>query len=146
ADDVAQAEHHLDMISDDFLPMSNLIADAIPGMLEEAPAQTARVADRVRGNLAALHRLLDADKRSGDGVVDVLRSEGGWNVLVRFPSSIDENALGLRLAHDFHMNCQPGYYFDMQSNGFLSISLLPEPAQFERNVRIILEAVHRELA
>lgn len=146
AEDVAQAERHLDMISDDFLPMSNLIADRIPTMLEEATTQTKRVAARVRGNMAALHRLLDADKQSGDGVVDVLRSEGGWNVLLRFPSSIDENALGLRLAHGFHMNCQPGYYFDMQSNGFLSISLLPEPTQFECNVRIILEAVHRELA
>lgn len=144
--DVAQAERRLDMISDDFLPMGNLIADEIPAMLEEAPAQTARVAARVRGNMAVLRRLLDADKRDGDGVVDVLRSEGGWNVLVRFPSSIDENSLGLRLAHDFRMNCQPGYYFDMQSNGFLSISLLPEPETFERNVRIILEAVHRELA
>lgn len=145
ADDVAQAKRHLDMISDDFLPMSNIISARIPGMLEETPRQTARIGERVRGNLALLHSILDADKTDGDGVVDVMRSEGGWNVLVRFPSTIDENDLGLRLARDYGMNCQPGYYFDMDSNGFLSISLLPEPTVFEANVRTILAAVHDEL-
>ncbi|MDD6373709.1 MAG: pyridoxal phosphate-dependent aminotransferase [Bifidobacteriaceae bacterium] len=144
-DDVAQAERHLDMISDDFLPMSDIIVDAIPSLLGEAQQQTELVKRRVQGNLARLRAILADDKMQGDGVVDVERSEGGWNVLVRFPSVIDENDLGLRLARTYHMNCQPGYYFDMQSNGYLSISLLPRPEEFERNVRTILAAVHDEL-
>ncbi|NEG70214.1 pyridoxal phosphate-dependent aminotransferase [Bifidobacterium sp. BRDM6] len=141
-DDVAEAQRRLDVIADDFLPMGEMIAAAIPGMLQEAPAQTAKVRDRVRGNLATLHAMLAADDL---GVVDVLRAEGGWNVLLRFPSVIDENDLVLRMIRDFRTSGQPGYFFDMTSNGYLAISLLPEPGDFRRNVGTVLEAVAAEL-
>ena len=59
-----------------------------------APEQTRRVGERVRNNLAKLHELLDADP---NGLVSVLRAEGGWNVLLRVPSVVDENELVMRL-------------------------------------------------
>ncbi|WP_125968443.1 pyridoxal phosphate-dependent aminotransferase [Bifidobacterium samirii] len=138
ADDVAEALRRLDVIADDYLPMSDVIARDIPAMLADAPAQTARVQARVRGNLAALHRLLEDDEL---GVTDVLRAEGGWNVLLRVPGVIDENELVLALIERHGLSGQPGYFFDMTSNGYLAISLLPEPAEFERNVRAVLDTV-----
>ena len=41
--------------------MSDIIAERIPALLNAAPAQTRRVGERVRNNLAKLHELLDAD-------------------------------------------------------------------------------------
>ncbi|PJM78204.1 aminotransferase [Bifidobacterium felsineum] len=143
AEDVAEAKRRLDVIADDYLPMSDIIAERIPALLEAAPAQTTRVQERVRGNLTRLHELLDADS---NGLVNVLRAEGGWNVLLRVPSVIDENELVLGLIEHHKLSGQPGYFFDMTSNGYLAISLLPEPEEFERNVRAILDEVAALLA
>lgn len=139
-DDVEQAKRRLDVIADDYLPMSDIIAERIPALLEAAPVQTGRVRERVRGNLDRLHEMLKADP---NGLVSVLRAEGGWNVLLRVPSVIDENELVLRLIADCRITGQPGYFFDMTSNGYLAISLLPEPAEFERNVRAVLDVTAR---
>ena len=37
---------------------------------------------------------------------------------------------------------QPGYFFDMTSNGYLAISLLPEPDEFRQNVQTVLDTVN----
>ena len=137
-EDVTEAQRRLDVIADDYLPMSDIIAERIPALLNAAPAQTRRVGERVRNNLAKLHELLDADP---NGLVSVLRAEGGWNVLLRVPSVIDENELVLRLIDEHKLTGQPGYFFDMTSNGYLAVSLLPEPDEFERGIRAVLNTV-----
>lgn len=141
-EDVAEAMRRLDVIADDYLPMSDIIAERLPDLLAAAPGQTDRVRERVRGNLARLHRLLRDDP---SGLVSVLRAEGGWNVLLRVPATVDENDLVLRLIDGHRLTGQPGYFFDMQSNGYLAVSLLPEPEAFERHIRAVL-AVVDELA
>lgn len=141
-DDVAEAQRRLDVIADDYLPMSDIIAGCIPALLDAAEAQTDRVRERVRGNLAALHRMLESDEL---GVVNVLRPEGGWNVLLRVPSVLDENELILKLIADHRLTGQPGYFFDMTSNGYLAVSLLPEPEEFERGIAAVLDTVRTML-
>ena len=37
---------------------------------------------------------------------------------------------------------QPGYFFDMTSNGYLAISLLPEPDDFRHNVHVVIDTVN----
>ncbi|NMM99913.1 aminotransferase [Bifidobacterium sp. DSM 109958] len=137
-EDVDEAKRRLDVIADDYLPMSDIIASRMDALLAVAGEQTALVLERVRDNLRRLHELLDADEH---GLVSVLRAEGGWNVLLRFPSVIDENELVLRLIADHGLTGQPGYFFDMPSDGYLAISLLPEPDVFETQVRAVLDVV-----
>lgn len=137
-EDVSEAMRRLDVIADDFLPMGELIVRAIPGLLAAAPEQTARVRERCLSNLTLLRRLLETDEA---GLVSLLRPEGGWNVLLRMPQSLDENELVLRLIDEHNLTGQPGYFFDMTSNGYLAVSLLPEPAEFERNIRTLLATV-----
>lgn len=141
-DDVAETQRRLDVIADDYLPMSDIIAGCIPALLDAAEAQTDRVRERVRGNLAALHRMLESDEL---GVVNVLRPEGGWNVLLRVPSVLDENELVLKLIADHRLTGQPGYFFDMTSNGYLAVSLLPEPEEFKRGIAAVLDTVRTML-
>lgn len=143
AEDVAQAQRRLDVIADDYLPMSDIIAQRIPALLEAATEQTARVEERVRGNLATLHELLDADP---NGLVSVLRAKGGWNVLLRVPSVIDENEMVLKLIAEHGLTGQPGYFFDMTSNGYLAVSLLPEPEVFRQGICAVLATVEALLA
>lgn len=139
AGEVEEARRRLDVIADDYLPMSEIIAKQIPAMLGAAAAQTARVRERVQTNLAALHTMLDDDEQ---GMVSVLRAEGGWNVLLRVPSVLDENELVLSMIEKHGISGQPGYFFDMTSNGYLAISLLPEPDEFRHNVQTVLDTVN----
>lgn len=138
AAEVDEAKRRLDVVADDYLPMSEIIAKQIPAMLGAAAAQTARVRERVQTNLAALHTMLDDDEQ---GMVSVLRAEGGWNVLLRVPSVLDENELVLSMIEKHGISGQPGYFFDMTSNGYLAISLLPEPDEFRHNVQTVLDTV-----
>ena len=134
-DDVAEAQRRLDVIADDYLPMSDIIAGRIPALLDAADAQTNRVRER-------LHGMLESDEL---GVTDVLRPEGGWNVLLRVPSVLDENELVLKLIADHRLTGQPGYFFDMTSNGYLAVSLLPEPEEFARGITAVLDTVRAML-
>ena len=139
AAEVDEAKRRLDVVADDYLPMSEIIAKQIPAMLGAAAAQTARVRERVQTNLAALHTMLDDDEQ---GMVSVLRAEGGWNVLLRVPSVLDENELVLHMIERHGVSGQPGYFFDMTSNGYLAISLLPEPDDFRHNVYVVIDTVN----
>lgn len=139
AAEVDEAKRRLDVVADDYLPMSEIIAKQIPAMLGAAAAQTARVRERVQTNLVALHTMLDDDEQ---GMVSVLRAEGGWNVLLRVPSVLDENELVLSMIEKHGISGQPGYFFDMTSNGYLAISLLPEPDEFRHNVQTVLDTVN----
>ena len=139
AAEVDEAKRRLDVVADDYLPMSEIIAKQIPAMLGAAAAQTARVRERVQTNLAALHTMLDDDEQ---GMVSVLRAEGGWNVLLRVPRVLDENELVLSMIEKHGISGQPGYFFDMTSNGYLAISLLPEPDEFRHNVQTVLDTVN----
>ena len=143
AGEVEEAKRRLDVIADDYLPMSEIIAKQIPLMLQAAPAQTTRIKNRVQANLTALHAMLDADE---NGMVSVLRAEGGWNVLLRVPSVLDENELVLDMIERHGISGQPGYFFDMTSNGYLAISLLPESNEFRHNVQVVLDTVNTMIA
>lgn len=137
-EEVVEAQRRLDVIADDFLPFSDFHIRALGPMLREVPERTDKVRERARRNLAILKGMLAADPSS---TLDVLRAEGGWNVLVKFPSSIDENRLSTVLLDRFHKVSQPGYFFDMPANGYTTLSLLPQVEVFRRNVAILMEAV-----
>jgi aspartate/methionine/tyrosine aminotransferase len=137
-EDVAAAQRRLDVIADDFLPMSGIIAEQIPGMLAEVPAQLLRLRERTRTNLVSLEGALAG---ASSGVVSLLQPEGGWNVLLRFPSVIDESELVDTLIREHATTAQPGYFFDMVSNGYVAVSLLPEPEEFRAGIATLLDAV-----
>ncbi len=142
ADDMDQAKKRLDVIADDFLPMSSIISSRFEEMLAAVPGQVERLRERTQRNLATLTRLLGASS----GVASLLRPEGGWNVLVRFPGVIDESDLVDTMIRQHHLSGQPGFFFDMPDNGYVCVSLLPEPEEFEGNVRLLLATIDEKLA
>jgi len=66
------------------------------------------------------------------------RIEGGWYSIVQAPRVRTEDAWVLGLLERGTL-VQPGYFFDFESEAFLVISLLTEPAQFQQGVAHILD-------
>lgn len=137
-DDVYEAQKRLDVIADDFLPIGNAVSERIPELLQYASSQSAIVRNRVINNLHTLRETLASTPKC---CVSALRAEGGWNILLRVPSCIDDDVLALRLMKDYNLVSQPGYYFDMPVNGYLALSLLPEPQQFISGLHALLRTV-----
>ena len=142
-DDVYEAQKRLDVIADDFLPIGTTVSERIPELLEYASSQTQKVRNRVSENLKTLREILASWPNC---CVTALRAEGGWNILLRVPSCIDDDVLALKLIEDYRLVSQPGYYFDMPANGYLALSLLPEPNQFVDGVEKLLRTVDALLA
>lgn len=140
--DVQDAMKRLDVIADDFLPIGVTVSERIPELLQCAKEQTDLVQNRVRSNLKTLRKML---ANYPNCCVSALRAEGGWNILIRVPSCLDDDDLALRLMQDYHLVSQPGYYFDMPNNGYLALSLLPEEKQFVYGVKALLDTVHTML-
>ena len=137
-DDVYEAQKRLDVIADDFLPIGNTVSERIPELLQYASSQSAIVRNRVINNLHTLRETLASTPKC---CVSALRAEGGWNILLRVPSCIDDDVLALRLMKDYNLVSQPGYYFDMPVNGYLALSLLPEAQQFISGLHALLRTV-----
>lgn len=139
SNEVAAAQQRLDMIADDFLPMSSLIEKEIPSLLTQADTQTDRIRTRCAQNLQWLKNYVQKNTRFG--VTSVLRDEGGWSVLIRYPSSIEDDELGLALLDRYATMSAPGYFFDFDSNGYMSLSLLPESQEFQKRVKAVIAVI-----
>ena len=105
---VAEAKTRLDIIADAYLPFSEILAEQLPGFLQEIPRQVALTRGRCAANLEVLQDLVAADSSSP---VTVLEPQGGWNVLLRFPSHVDEDELVKQLLDEQGIYLQPGYFF-----------------------------------
>ena len=136
---VAEAKTRLDIIADAYLPFSEILAEQLPGFLEEVPRQVALTRGRCAANLEALQDLVAADSSSP---VTVLEPQGGWNVLLRFPSHVDEDELVKQLLDEQGIYLQPGYFFDLPFNGAISLSLLLEPDYFRENALKVLRTIN----
>ncbi|WP_311525037.1 pyridoxal phosphate-dependent aminotransferase [uncultured Varibaculum sp.] len=135
---VKAAKARLDIIADAFLPFSDILAAHLPGFLEKIPSQLEETRGRCAANLATLQHLVAEDPASP---VTVMAPQGGWNVLLRFPSHIDEDELVEKLLNDFGIYCQPGYFFDLPFSGTISLSLLLEPDSFRENATEVLRTI-----
>lgn len=136
---VAEAKTRLDIIADAYLPFSEILAGQLPGFLEEIPGQVALTRERCADNLEILQDLVAADSSSP---VTVLEPQGGWNVLLRFPSHVDEDELVKQLLDEQGIYLQPGYFFDLPFNGAISLSLLLKPDSFRENAAKVLRSIN----
>lgn len=135
---VAEAKTRLDLIADAYLPFSEILAEQLPGFLEEIPRQVALTRGRCATNLEVLESLVAADSTSP---VTLLEPQGGWNVLLRFPSHVDEDELVKQLLDEQGIYLQPGYFFDLPFNGAISLSLLLEADSFRENAVKVLRSI-----
>jgi aspartate/methionine/tyrosine aminotransferase len=68
----------------------------------------------------------------------VLRVEGGWSAVAQVPQLRAEEALVLELLEKDDVLVHPGYFFDFDREAFVVVSLLVEPATFDRAVTRLL--------
>jgi aspartate/methionine/tyrosine aminotransferase len=131
-----EAGEALAFVADQYLSVSAPTAHAAPRLLEIAPGLQEMAVGRIKGNLAALDGLLKGRPHLGRRPVF-----GGWSALVRRPGVEDDEACALRLLSDHRVLAYPGSFFDIQTEGYLAISLLPEPSAFGAGAGALVEGL-----
>jgi aspartate/methionine/tyrosine aminotransferase len=126
------ARTRLELISDTFLSVQTGVQEALGSILELAPQVQSQILERVRTNLAIL------DSAVTDTPLDCLRAEGGWNAVVRIPRTLTEEEWVTTLLEEANVLVHPGYFYDFPQEGFLVVSLLPQPYDFNRGVEDLL--------
>lgn len=142
ARDVEDAARRLDIIADAFLSAGAPAMNALRLLLPDADRYAGQVQARLQRNLASLR-----DRFCGpDSPYRVLRCEGGWTALLEYPRHRDEEATVLGILESEHVLVQPGYFFDMERDGYLAISLILEPARFDEAISRLGRFIDSSLA
>ncbi len=136
----AAARERLELVADTFLSVSTPVQLAAPALLRDGVAGRAAVLARCRANLATLRTAA-----AGVGEVDVLPVGGGWSAVLRIPSVVGEEDLAVELLVEDRVAVHPGYFFDFPADGYLVVSLLPEPASFAAGIDRVLRRLAAHL-
>ncbi len=123
----------LELVADTYLSVGAPVQHALPTLL--AHRVEAQILARVRGNLAALHRL------TAETPVEVLRVEGGWSAVLALPGVRSEEAWVLSLLEQDGVLVQPGWFYDFEREPFVVVSLLPPPSSFAGGVERLVARV-----
>lgn len=117
-----EALERLEWIADAYLPVSAPIQHAAARWLELTPFIQAGIRARTSANLNSLVQAISP--QSG---WRVLPSEGGWSAILEAPRFHSEEEWVMSALQSYHVQLQPGYYYDFERGAFLVISLLAEP-------------------
>jgi alanine-synthesizing transaminase len=124
----ATAIERLELIADTFLSVGTPVQYAATRLLEIGADLERQIRARTALNLARLRAAVAASPSS------VLHLEGGWYVTLRVPRTRTEEEWCLQLLEHDDVLVQPGFFYDFETEAFLVLSLLTDPAAFREGV------------
>lgn len=127
----AAAKSALDLIADSFLSANTPVQVALPEILAAGEDVRAQISSRTRRNLAVLRAALEAFAS-----VELLEPEGGWSAVIRVPHLESDEEVVLQLLSRGVL-VQPGFFYDFDREGFLVVSLLGRPSEFDTGVEVL---------
>lgn len=130
----------LEMLGDLMLSVSTPVQGAATRLLERSEEFAGPIRVRVAENLKTLHHLAQ-----GSSGVETLRCEGGWSAVLRVPTIQSDEQWAISLLERRGVLVHPGSQLSFTKEGFLVISLLPEPETFRRGIDELVLEVSRQL-
>ena len=139
---VREAIARLEVIADTYLSVATPVQLALPELLAARPEIQRAIRERTRTNLDALDAALSALGEAA--VVRRLPVDAGWYAILEVPRIHTDDAWIELLLDRARAIVHPGYFFDLDRDGFLVVSLLPEPTAFEQAITRVLATVTEE--
>lgn len=123
------ARQRLELLADTYLSVGTPVQCALPELLRVGSDIQHQIAKRLARNFAALNAILE------NSPAHSLHVEGGWSAIVQLPRTSTEEIWITRLLEEQSVIVQPGYFFDMDSEAYLVLSLLTPPGTFDEGVQ-----------
>jgi alanine-synthesizing transaminase len=139
SDKVSKAMRSLELISDTFLPVNEIIQAAAPGIFEAGKAVRKDFALRIRECWGITKTQLDSSPSCRYSA-----PEGGFYVTIQLPDLEEEQAAEAILREN-HIMIHPGYFYDMKSN-HLVLCFVQKPEELQRFLPEMLETLDRMTA
>ncbi|HXV18891.1 MAG TPA: pyridoxal phosphate-dependent aminotransferase [Candidatus Omnitrophota bacterium] len=133
-EEARQAAEKLEVILDTFLSVNAPVQRALPVWLSKKEEVIGLIRQRLLSNLACLRSLAASQTRW-----ELLSPEGGWYAVLKDSAGASDEETALRLLREKNIWVHPGYFYDFPSEGFLALSLLPDPALFKEAAERIFE-------
>jgi alanine-synthesizing transaminase len=133
---VALAMGRLEVIADTYLSMNAPIQLAAPALLEQRKNIQPLLLDRLRTNLGELDRQLVKQK-----TCERLEVQGGWYAVLRVPVKQSDEDLAIELLRKMSVLVHPGHFYDFPSDGYLVVSLITPPREFQQGIGHVLQAL-----
>jgi len=118
----------LELIADTYLSVSTPVQIALPRLLELSGGVMEQIRQRTAANLVRLRGAIH------NSAATLLRIEGGWYAVMQVPRTLTEEEWILKLLGECNVLVQPGFFYDFESEAFLVVSLLTEPATFAEGI------------
>ena len=135
------AMERLEVIADTYLSVATPVSRALPQLLAARGPVQAAIRARTERNRAAID---DAIERLGEhAAVRALPADGGWYAILEVPRTRDEDAWVEMLIRDEGVVVHPGYFFDLDREGCLVVSLLPEDRAFAAAIERVVTVLQR---
>ena len=129
-----EALARLEVIADAYLSMNTPTQLAAMMLLNTRHGFQRQLLERVKTNRTELDRQLSRYK-----MCSRLKSEGGWNAVLRVPASESDEELAVRLLAENRVYVHPGHFYDFPGNGHLVLSLITPPEMFAKGLASLLE-------
>ena len=126
------AVDRLEVIADTYLSPSTPIQLAAPEFLAMRGAMQLQLQKRIAANLG----FLDATLAGCDAAMRLER-EGGWYAVLRVPKSSSDESLVVALLERSSVLIHPGTFYNFPSEGFLILSLIAPPPEFDQGARLL---------
>jgi aspartate/methionine/tyrosine aminotransferase len=136
---VSRALERIEMIADTFLSVATPVQLALPDLLRTQSACVAAIGARTRENLQRLRAAC------AGSAVSVLHTGGGWNAVLRLPSTQSDEAWVIGLLDHAGVLVQPGYFYDFEGPARCVVSLLSRPAELAAGARKLVEHVQAQV-
>jgi alanine-synthesizing transaminase len=131
---VNPALDRMEVIADTYLSMNAPIQLAASSLLAQRKNVQPLLMDRVRQNLQEFDRQLAKQK-----TCQRLHVEGGWYAVLRVPATQSDEDLAIEILRQASVLVHPGHFYDFPSEGYLVISLITPPKDFQEGIRWLLE-------
>ncbi len=132
----------LSFIADTYLSASMPAMAAVPELLQHRWELQDPLQERIAQNLSFLNKLT-----FNNHDLELVETHGGWNVIVilhtikQGQQECDEEGFSIWLLREKKIFLMPGYFFDIGIDASFVVSLLPDPALFQRGWAEIVAAL-----
>ncbi|MEE2903358.1 MAG: pyridoxal phosphate-dependent aminotransferase [Myxococcota bacterium] len=129
-----EALQRLEVILDTYLDVSSAIQEALPSILGQANDWQITVRARIEENRRWLQNHLKGT------ALTLLPSSGGWYAIVQLPRIYDDEKWASLLAQEAKLIVQPGYFYDLEQDSCVVISLILQNHHLQTGIERLISA------
>lgn len=133
---VETALERLEIILDTYLSVNTPAINALPAWFNSIALIQQEIFEHLMKNREYLMKSV-----ASFPACRCLNIEGGWYAILKLPLAKSEEEWSFEFLEKDHVLVHPGYFFDFQEEGYIVVSLLVAPENFQEGINRIIQRV-----